>query len=121
MFMKDFITIFDAISISMMVGIIVVYFLSFYWNLKLILVTEWQDYSFIKLYIAIAEFVFTATYVCTLARVLLCIPIDVNFFGAVVIRPSILFLGGALASSARASYKSLVYGGERWILRRPEK
>lgn len=41
---------------------------------------------------------------------------DISFFGTILIKPAVLFLGGAIASVARARYTDLKHGGESWKL-----
>jgi hypothetical protein len=118
MFTESVITIFDIIAIVMMVGIIVVYGLASYWNIKFLLVAKWQSYSWIKMFTAIMCFVFAGLYSYSLIQTIIGTPIDVSLFGFGFVRPSLFLLGGALASSARSRCVSLLSGGENWTLRK---
>jgi len=108
---------FDIISMIMMMGIIVVYSLATFWNIKFLMVSKWQIYSGIKVYITSCCAIFTVMYIYILTKAVLGVPTDVNLFGAIVVRPAIFLMGGAIASSARARLVSLNHGGEKWMLR----
>jgi hypothetical protein len=118
MFTESVITIFDIIAVVMMVGIIVVYGLASYWNIKFLLLAKWQSYSWIKMFTAIMCIVFAGLYSYSLIQTIIGVPIDVSLFGFGFVRPSLFLLGGALASSARSRCVSLLSGGENWTLRK---
>jgi hypothetical protein len=115
---ESVLTIFDIIGISMIVGIVVVYGLAAYWNIKFLLLAKRQPYTWIKIFTTIMCMVFMGLYSYSLMWIVLGDPIDVSVFGFAFVRPSILLMGGALASSARARCVSLLSGGENWTLRK---
>lgn len=111
-------TIFDIIGLIMMFAIVLFYGLASFWNIKFLIKTEWQTFSWIKIYSAIVCFLMVVAYIYLIIRFILGDPIDTTLFGAMFIRPLILLMGGSFASSARARLTTIKNGGnEKWILR----
>lgn len=107
----------NAISIFMIIGIIVVYGLSSFWNIMFLIKSKWQVYSGIKLYTALCSIIFVLLYSYLLFDIITGEPKPFSVVNIAIMRPAVFLLGGAIASAARARYTSLVHGGERWILR----
>ena len=112
-------TVFDIIGIIMMSFIIIVYMLASFWNIKFLIKTEWQGFSWIKAYSSGICILMSFAYIYLIIKFIFGFPIDTTLFGAMIIRPLIFLLGVAFASSARARLTSLKFkgGGEKWILR----
>jgi hypothetical protein len=108
----------DTISIIVIIGIIVVYGLASYWNIKFLMITKKQSYTWIKIYTTIMCIVFVMLYLYFITMIILGKPIESSLFAAGFARPAIFLMGGALASSARARYTSLLSGGEDWKMRK---
>jgi uncharacterized BrkB/YihY/UPF0761 family membrane protein len=110
--------IFDIIGLIMMLAIILFYGLASFWNIKFLTKTEWQEFSWIKVYSSIVCVLMSIAYIFLIIKFMLNEPMDTTLFGIIIIRPLILLMGGAFASSARARLTSLRNGGnEKWMLR----
>lgn len=110
--------IFDIINIVMIIGIIIVYAFASYWNIKFLLSAKKQTYTWIKIYTTITCIIFIFIHLFYLYRIIVGIPLDFSLFELAFIRPSVFLMGGALASSSRARYISLLFGGEGWTMRK---
>jgi len=102
----------------MIIGIIIVYGLSVFWNISFIIKAKWQIYSGIKVYTTICSLLFVAIYTYLLFDVFSNDPQPFSMVNIALMRPTVFLMGGALASAARARYVSLLHGGEHWILRK---
>lgn len=112
---------FDIIGLIMMCAVIIVNGLAAFWNIKFLLITEWQNFSWIKSYSASVCVLVALTYLYLLIRFIIGNPIDTSLFGSAIVRPLVFLMGGAFASSAKSRLTSLKNGGnEIWILRKPK-
>lgn len=113
------ITIIDIIMSILTIGIIIIYGLAAIWNIMFLCKTEWQSFSWIKVYSSLVCIIGSFIYLFLLVKLILGNPVDNTLFGSIVIRPFILLIGGAFASSARARLTTLKTrgGNEKWILR----
>lgn len=108
----ELITIFIEVLIVLTYGVAVIF------NILFLIKTQWRLASFVKLWTTIACAIFTAMYIYAIVRILTGHAIDTNTFGAVIVRPAILFMGFGLLLSAAFRYISLQkVGGESWKLR----
>jgi len=110
------IEILNILRVIMSSGIVLTYSLSIYWGTLFLIKTKWQSYSWLKLYTTVACFLMVLLYSYYLGRFIMGSPADITLVGVFAVRPIILFLGGSLASNARARYCSLLCGGENWTL-----
>lgn len=108
----------DIVGIIISAGIVLVYGFASYWNIKFLMLTKKQSYSWIKMYTAFVCIVFVILYSYSIFRFISGNPIEASLFAAGFVRPAIFLMGGALASSARARNISLLSGGENWTLRK---
>jgi hypothetical protein len=112
-------TIFDIISLIMICAVIIIHGLAAFWNIKFLIVTEWQTFSWIKVYSASVCIFVAVAYAYLIIKFMMGDPVDTSLFGAVIVRPLVFLMGGAFASSAEARLTSLKNGGnEKWILRK---
>jgi len=114
----ELLTIMRWLGIIMMSLIIVSYFLSAYWNIKLLLTTVWTQYSLVKIGIVIVSIGFVISYSYLLHNGLTVQSVDTALFGAMVIRPLLVLQGSFLAASARGKNIIAKHGGEIWTLRK---
>jgi len=112
------IQIMKILGIIMNAFIVIVYSLSLYWNIKLLLTTVWVEYSWIKLGMAIVSLGFVVAYGYLLHNNLTVDSVATTIFGAMIVRPLVLLQGSLLAASARAKNTIAKHGGETWILRK---
>jgi glucan phosphoethanolaminetransferase (alkaline phosphatase superfamily) len=99
-------------------AIIIIYSLSTFWNIKFLLKSKWEEYSWIKLYAAIASFLMVGVYIYVILNLIIAKTFNHDFFGVMILRPVLFLIGGVLASSARARLTSLKQGGkEGWMLK----
>ncbi len=120
--MINFNEFFNVISYIMIVGIIIVFGLATYWNLKfLIIAGRSADETGIKIYCAFSTFIFFVVEIYVLARYITGHYGDISPFGTVVIRPAIFLVGGAAASTARnaLTHLEVMRGGKKWISQKP--
>lgn len=110
--------IFDIINAVMTAGIIIVYAFASYWNIKFLLSTKRQPYTWIKIYTTIMCIIFILIHIFYLYRIIIGSALDFSLFELAFIRSSVFLMGGALASSSRARYISLLSGGEGWTMRK---
>lgn len=110
--------ILDAIILIMFFGIVVVYSFASYWNIKFLISAKKRHYTWIKIYTAIMCIIFIFLYGYSFVDTLLGKTTDFSLFYIGFVVPSVFLMGGALASSARARYLSLLSGGEDWTLRK---
>lgn len=110
--------VFNVINTVMTVGIIIVYAFASYWNIKFLMSTKRQTYTWIKIYLTIMCVVFILVHLFYLYRIIIGSPLDFSLFELAFIRPSVFLMGGALASSSRARHISLLFGGEGWTMRK---
>ena len=103
--LTDALQIFGIIT---MVGIIIFGILALHYDTKWFKYSKWTSYSVIKIGCALVSFVWTAMYIYILSKIILGNPIDVNWFGAVFVRPAILLTQFVLALSARNRFHSLM-------------
>jgi len=92
-----------------------VYGMATYWNVRTYIITKGRYHAGLIAYMSFATFVFFGIYSYLFVQSILGNFSDATRFGITVIRPSILLLGGAVASVARARYNALKDGGETWI------
>lgn len=111
----------EIMSFIMLVGIVIVYGMSAYWNTKFLLMTHWRFYSALKLFGAIVGFLAVIGYGYLIIQYLTGNPIDISFYGGVILRPIVFLAGGSMASNARARISLLMHGGESWTLRKSKK
>lgn len=114
--MDNYINIINFAGIIVEAMIIIVYGLATYWNIRFLIHGKKAYDWVLMLYASIATLVITCLYVYLLIEALKGNFDKVTLFGIMVTRPAILFLGGAVASMARARYISLKHGGLQWIL-----
>lgn len=111
--------IFTIFGFIMMICGAVIFSLAAYWNIKFLLLSERQIYSWIKAFSAIVCGLTTISYIFLIIEHIYGNPVDVSPYGLLVMRPLMILMGGAFASSARARLISLKNGGnEKWILRK---
>jgi len=110
-------TIYNTVENIILFSIITVYGLATFWNIKFLIITKWQIYSNIKLLTCIACILFFFIFGYAFIGNIFGNPVDAGIFGTALVRPTILLMGGAIASGARARITSLKRGGENWILR----
>ena len=90
-----------------------------YWNIEFLLLSKKQIYSWIKAFSAIVCGLTAISYVFLIIEHIVGNPVDVSPYGLLVMRPLMILMGGAFASSARARLISLKNGGnEKWTLRK---
>jgi cation transporter-like permease len=115
---SEVLTIFNILGWIWILFIIVSFSLSAFWNIEFIYKTKWQEYSWIKVYAAIASALVVLAYIYILFNSIFNQVTNPDFFGVMVVRPIIILLGGVLASSARARITTLKLGGvEKWMLK----
>jgi hypothetical protein len=115
---ENVINIFDVINVVMTVGIIIVYAFASYWNIKFLLNTKKQTYTWIKIYTATMCIIFVLIHIFYLYKIIIGSALGFSLFELAFIRPPVFLMGGALASSSRARYISLLSGGEGWTMRK---
>lgn len=113
-------TIFNFTGLFMLMGIVIVYALATYWNIKFLFITKWKPSSLGKIYCAFTTFVFLAIESYLLVRFISGHPGDVTPFGTLIIRPAIFLMGGSAAATARSALSNLYSGGDLWTLRKPK-
>lgn len=87
------------------------------YNLMFIRKAVWTDYSWIKAALAFCCTLFFLIFSYVFVMTLLRTPVTQEFFGTVVIRTAISWLGIALFFASKARYTTLMHGGEKWILK----
>ena len=104
--------IIDVFQITVMIGIILSFSISSYYNLRWVLKTQRKSYSWIKIGYSAISLIWALMYVYVLGKIIIGNPVDTNFFGVIVVRPTILLTGVFLAFGSRARYYSLLINGE---------
>ena len=99
-------------GIAVMLGILVFFGLSAFYNFMWLKKSNWESYSWIKVGYFIVSIIWVAIYAYALLKIVFGSPIDTNFFGIIIVRPSILLTGIIFAFSSRARYYSLLMGGK---------
>jgi len=97
----------EGFGILVMIGIIVFGLFALHYDAKWFKDSTWTSYSVIKIGCAFVSAQWTAMYIYILIRIILGNAIDVNWFGAVWVRPAIFITQFVLAMSARNRYHSL--------------
>lgn len=105
-------TILDISGIAVMLGILVFFGLSGFYNFMWLKKSNWESYSWIKIGYFIVSIIWIAIYSYTLLKIIFGNPIDTNFFGIIIVRPSVLLTGITFAFSSRSRYYSLLKGGK---------
>jgi uncharacterized membrane protein len=114
--LNDFLTIFGFI---MMICGAIIFSFATYWNIEFLLLSKRQMYSWIKAFSAIVCGLATISYIFLIVEHIIGNPVDVSPYGLLIMRPLMILMGGAFASSARARLTSLKDGGnEKWTLRK---
>jgi hypothetical protein len=109
---------FDFFVTSMIVVSLIFYGLAAFWNIKFLVITKTQTYSWTKIFIAICCILYVIVFSYVSFNNIFLKEVDISVFSALFIRPITLLMGAALATSARARITSLKSGGEEWILRK---
>jgi len=115
---KILLNIYQFVQIIILFSIVITYSMAAFWNIKFLRITKWQSYSNIKVMATIAYISFSIIFSYALLSNIFKIPVEAGNFGIFFVRPTILLMGGAVASGARARITSLKNGGENWILRK---
>lgn len=118
--MEQLYRIINLIGLGVDIAVAVVFFFCFFWSLKTYSLKLKVEYKHLTLYLAISSLFICGIYIYLFINGVFNDFSDVSRFGTLVIRPSILLLGGAIASLARARYLSLKRGGAEWILQKPK-
>lgn len=113
----DLNNIISIISLFICLLIIIVYFISFLWNIKSYRYKTVKNYRFINLYLSISCLVVSLIYVHLFVTGILNNASNISVFDTLIVKPSALLLGGAIASHSRIRYLSIKRGGAEWMFR----
>lgn len=102
--MENINSVVTIISSIMMVAISVAYFLSFYWNLKYLLLVKKGGFCWIKANLAIASGLMVLIYIYMYVMLFLGTPVGISVFSNLAIRPVIAYLGFTIAANAHMRY-----------------
>ncbi len=115
------VSLITGFTIFNLVGTIVILSLSLFYTVLFLRKSVWTEYSWIKLILAVMEFVFIGVYIYELIH-LLTTGIDLaSPFGITIMRPLFLGLCICLLFAARARYNTLIHGGEKWLLKKSKE
>jgi len=114
------VSLITGFTIFNLVGTIVILSLSLFYTVLFLRKSVWTEYSWIKLILAVMEFVFIGVYIYELIH-LLTTGIDLASSFGIIMRPLFLGLSICLLFAARARYNTLIHGGEKWLLKKSKE
>lgn len=94
----------DIIGAIMLLLIIFIYAFSFYWNVKYLLLKEKDEYTSLRQYAAVLDFMIVCAFTYVLITTFTTSAFDIEFFDVAVVRPLIFLLGSSVAANAKARY-----------------
>jgi hypothetical protein len=95
----------DMIGVIMLLLIICIYTLSCYWNVRYLLLKEKDEYTSLRQYTAVLDFLLVCAFGYLLINTFAASAYDIEFFDVAVIRPLIFLLGSSVAANAKARYE----------------
>jgi hypothetical protein len=110
----SYIKIINYAEIPLSLGVAVIFGLSVFWNIKGWIKSKNIFYKRILVYMMLASGLLSFAYLYIFINSLMGDFSDTTLFGAVVIRPILLFLGFSSASISRFRYLAILNGGEEW-------
>jgi hypothetical protein len=96
--------IIDYIGLFMLFLISVSFFLSFYWNLRYILIVKKDEHFGLRVYTTVLDFCITGAFAFILINTIMSRTYDLEFFDVIILRPLVFLLGTSVASNARYRY-----------------
>ena len=117
--MNIFKLVLNIVGIIVMIGVVVSFAISSYYNFKWLRSASKESYSWIKLGHLCVSIIWVLIYIYVLIKIILGNPVDTNFFGIIIVRPAILLTGVFLAFSSRARFYSLLIEGGKNKCRNP--